>query len=101
MSDPDFVDKALTAGGSIIGGGGFVGIMVRLLMGGVTKRLDSIDASLKDQRKELAESRKEQNSRHEAMLERVVKVEGKATSAHARLDALITPVPKRKKKRKT
>lgn len=97
MSDPSVVDGIINTGAGIASGGGLVAVMVRFVMGGVTKRLDTIDGHLKDLRKEQADQRKEANTRHEAMLERVVKVEGKAVSAHARLDALVTPVPRKRR----
>lgn len=101
MTDPNFVDAALSTGASIAGGGGLVGIMVRILFNGVSKRLDTIDAHLKDQRKDVAALRTELTARHEAMLERTVKVESQVSAAHKRLDALVTPAPRQRRRKKS
>lgn len=99
MNDPTNIDNILATGASVAGGGGLVGFLVRFLFNGVSKRLDNIDAHLREQRKEITEMRKEQNVRYESTLERIVKAETKAQAAHARIDALCYPLkPKQRKK---
>lgn len=80
MSDPSITD-ALTYGGSLLAGGGISSIVVRFLFADVAKRLDRIEKTLED-------AGKQQDARHESMVERMVRVETKADAAHRRLDEL-------------
>ena len=78
MSD-DLVNTALTAGGSLITGGGITAWAVRLLFAGFGTRLDKIE-------KTLEELSRVGSERHESMIDRLARVESKADAAHRRLD---------------
>ena len=86
MNDPNIVETAVSTGLSIVGGGGLVGVMVRLLMGNIVKRLDAIDAILREDRKFGRE-----------LFVRIVNNESSTKALHSRLDALVTPPPKRRR----
>jgi hypothetical protein len=77
----DEMSSAVTHGLALVSGGGLSGLVVRLLAGSFLKRLDDIEKTLK----ELVEK---SDKRHEALLERLVHVEGKADAAHRRIDEL-------------
>lgn len=79
MSDPDLLGGIMTHGLSVAGGGGIAAGVVRFLFSDVAKRLDKIEKTLEEAGKQGAE-------RHESLIERITRVEGKADAAHRRID---------------
>ncbi len=80
MTD-DLIHSALTHGGSLLAGGSVSAWVVRFLFSDVAKRLQKIEESLEA-------SGVKADTRHETLIERVVKVESMAQAAHRRIDEL-------------
>ncbi len=80
MADDSLV-QALSAGGTIVGGGVASAAVVRFMFASIKEQLVEINATLKA-------SVNKGDERHERVVERLALVEAKAQRAHDRLDEL-------------
>lgn len=107
MSDP--LDP-LAIGGSVVGGGGVVLGMVRLVFGGALKSLEekivelkadvnkAIDLQRADTREQLTslkEMIQRSDSRHDTSVAKLAVLEASVTALHGRLDQMEREVPRR------